>query len=86
MLICVSACQQESFNDILSNMFLQEVFVQKGGSLLEHHKVEQIQPGSSVKVTTSRGVLTAPQVVITAGVCACVYMFIGTLRRVRTYS
>ena len=86
MLICVSAFQQESFNDILSNMFLQEMFVQKGGSLLEHHKVEQIQPGSSVKVITSRGVLTAPQVVITAGVRACVYMFIGTLRRVRRYS
>ena len=34
--------------------------------------MEQIQPGSSVKVITSRGVLAAPQVVITAGELACV--------------
>lgn len=86
MLICVSACHQESFNDILSNLFLQEMFVRNGGSLLEQHKVEQIQPGSIVKVITSKGILTAPQVVITAGVRACVYMLICTLCRVRAYS
>ena len=40
--------------------------------------MEQIQPGSSVKVITSRGVLTAPQVVITAGEPACVYALMQT--------
>lgn len=48
------------------------MFVKNGGIILEHHKVEQIQPGDIVKVLTSRGLLSAPKVVITAGVCACV--------------
>lgn len=33
--------------------------------------MEQIQSGSPVKVVTSKGVLNALQVVITAGVCVC---------------
>lgn len=37
--------------------------------MLEHHKVEQIQSGTPVTVITSKGVLNALQVVITAGVC-----------------
>ena len=58
---------------------MQELFVRSGGTLLEHHKVEQIQPGSPVKVVTSKGVLNALQVVITAGMCVCVivYMSVG---------
>ena len=44
--------------------------------------MEQIQPGISVKVITSRGVLTAPQVVITAGEPACVYVLMHTVCRV----
>ena len=37
--------------------------------------MEQIQPGSPVKVVTSKGVLNALQVVITAGMCVCVIAF-----------
>ena len=55
--------------NILARM--QELFVRSDGTLLEHHKVEQIQPGSPVKVVTSKGVLNALQVVITAGMCVC---------------
>ena len=48
------------------------MFVKNGGIILEHHKVEQIQPSGVVNVLTSKGVLCAPKVVITAGVYACV--------------
>ena len=46
--------------------------MRNSGTLLEHHKVEQIQPGSSIRVITSKGVLTASNVVITAGLYMCV--------------
>ena len=46
--------------------------MRNSGTLLEHHKVEQIQPGSPVRVITSKGVLTASNVVITAGLYMCV--------------
>ena len=64
---------------------MQELFVRSGGTFLEHHKVEQIQPGSPVKVVTSKGVLNALQVVITAGMCVCDCVYVCWRRLFRGY-
>jgi sarcosine oxidase/L-pipecolate oxidase len=45
----------------------QGQFVKNGGVLLENCKVEKIVPGTSVKLYTSKGVITTRHLVITAG-------------------
>jgi sarcosine oxidase/L-pipecolate oxidase len=45
----------------------QEQFVKNGGVLLENCKVEKIVPGTSVKLYTSKGVITTRHLIITAG-------------------
>ena len=46
---------------------VQGQFVKNGGVLLENCKVEKIVPGTSVKLYTSKGVITTRHLVITAG-------------------
>ena len=41
--------------------------MKNGGVLLENCKVEKIVPGASVKLYTSKGVITTRHLVITAG-------------------
>jgi sarcosine oxidase/L-pipecolate oxidase len=45
----------------------QGQFVKNGGVLLENCKVEKIVPGTSVKLYTSKGVITTRHLIITAG-------------------
>ena len=45
----------------------QQEFTKLGGSILEHHKVVEIIPGERVQVVTSKGSITAMNVVIAAG-------------------
>ena len=53
---------------IIGNLYIiQRLFREKGGVLLEYHKVTEIQPGEIITVVTNMGTFKTRKLVLTAG-------------------
>ena len=52
---------------IMLFVIVQQLYLERGGTLLEKHKVTKIQPGDIISIVTNQGTFQTKKLVLTAG-------------------